>query len=739
MTKKRSTKRALLLSALSLLMCVSMLIGSTFAWFTDSVTSAGNKIVSGSLKVDLEMYNKETKTWKSIKEHNDPIFTYEYWEPGYVDAKLLKVENEGNLALKWKAAFVSDVQLGILADVIDVFVKPGATEAEFESLSREDLATWTNAGTVREFLGGIEASTYGTLTPKGTAGATANLGIALKMRETAGNEYQEQTIGFFDIKILATQYTYEKDSFDDQYDANLNPIEDDEVMVEENGIQYVYTPEGENYLYLVTEDYTADTVVIPEGVTNIGNYAFAYNNNVKTVVLPSTIKSLGRGFDSSNVEKVVLNEGLEKIDSRAFKATPNLQEVVISSTVTEIADNAFQKSGLKSIIIPANVETIGETAFGSSLIETVTFEGNTAIQGYAFRGCAALRTVYLKGDDVTFVPSTLNGRNSCWFCNGESNNPNTSNITFYVENATVAERVKVAMGAEANNTPVYINEKIYVPVKNLAEFQKALDNAVNNTTICLTADINGDVTFTQKNDVTLVLDGNGKKMDGTVNIIARADTTNAATLTIKNFNFETTTDRSFIHSVETNRYPNNVTIANCTFKGTGANGDVVAVTVKSANNLVIKDCKADNVHSLLQNTSGWNLTVKKCEITNSGRGMSLGTVQGARIENVKIDASAEKYGIRMDAGYNNNAVITDCNVKAFIPVVVRKASVNSNVTFNGANTMTALNTDGIWCAIGTSEYEANGVMPTAATASVTVTLNDAGLNASGIYGATAIN
>ena len=41
MTKTKSTKRALLLSALSLLMCVSMLIGSTFAWFTDSVTSSG--------------------------------------------------------------------------------------------------------------------------------------------------------------------------------------------------------------------------------------------------------------------------------------------------------------------------------------------------------------------------------------------------------------------------------------------------------------------------------------------------------------------------------------------------------------------------------------------------------------------------------------------------------------------------------------------------------------------------
>ena len=152
----------------------------------------------------------------------------------------------------------------------------------------------------------------------------------------------------------------------------------------------------------------------------------------------------------------MLNEGLEVIDSRAFRSTPNLKEVVIPSTVKVIADSAFQKSGIKEIVIPANVETIGEACFVSSKIETVTFEGNTAIQGYAFRGCPNLRTVNMNGDDVTMVPSTLNGRNSTWFCNGESNNPNTSNITFNVVNETVKERVLTAMGAERNNTTVIV-------------------------------------------------------------------------------------------------------------------------------------------------------------------------------------------------------------------------------------------------------------------------------------------
>lgn len=204
-------------------------------------------------------------------------------------------------------------------------------------------------------------------------------------------------------------------------------------------------------------DYT-----VPDGVVKLGNYSMTYNTSIQNVTLPASVRDLGRGFESNTtIKKVTLNEGLESISPRAFKATTALEEVEIPSTVKVIKDNAFQKSGIKEITIPATVETIGETAFGASEIEKVTIEGNTSIQGYAFRGCPNLREVYLKGDDVTFIPSTLNGRNSMWFCNGESNNPNTSNITFYVVNETVAARVKTAMGAEAGNTLVYVDGVLY--------------------------------------------------------------------------------------------------------------------------------------------------------------------------------------------------------------------------------------------------------------------------------------
>ncbi len=209
---KRGTKQALVMSALSLLLCAAMLIGTTFAWFTDSVTSTGNKIQSGTLKVDLELLDKETG-WKSVKADNDPIFDYQKWEPGYTDVKILKVENEGTLALKWKAKFIAEKELSALANVIDVYVNPSQTELSYPA--DRDLTDYVKVGTVAEFVNTIEITTTGTLDEHGVA----YLGIALKMRESAGNEYQGLDLGgAIDIMILATQNTVEEDSFDEMYD-----------------------------------------------------------------------------------------------------------------------------------------------------------------------------------------------------------------------------------------------------------------------------------------------------------------------------------------------------------------------------------------------------------------------------------------------------------------------------------------------------------------------------------------
>ncbi len=268
MKKMKSTKRALLISALSLLLCVSMLIGSTFAWFTDSVTSAGNKIQSGTLEVDLELLDKASGEWASLKKSEDPIFTYNKWEPGFIDAKVLKVENEGDLALQWKAKFVSAEEPGILADVIDVYVCEGAETYP----AGRDLAGYTRRGTLREYLNTLEETSYGTLTPMGTAGAISYFGIALKMQESAGNDYQDKTIGEFDIQIVATQVTYEEDSFDDQYDKDATyPTTKKEVATAEDFTKACAILGAGDTINLVSDITLSEAVTLPAGIILNGN------------------------------------------------------------------------------------------------------------------------------------------------------------------------------------------------------------------------------------------------------------------------------------------------------------------------------------------------------------------------------------------------------------------------------------------------------------------------------------
>ena len=105
MTNMKSTKKALITSALCLLLCVSMLVGATFAWFTDSVSSAKNQIVAGNLDVELEyakVVNGTMTDWASVSGAANIFDPDALWEPGRVEVVYLKVSNLGTLALKYQ-------------------------------------------------------------------------------------------------------------------------------------------------------------------------------------------------------------------------------------------------------------------------------------------------------------------------------------------------------------------------------------------------------------------------------------------------------------------------------------------------------------------------------------------------------------------------------------------------------------------------------------------------------------
>ena len=220
MTKTKSTKRALLLSALSLLMCVSMLVGSTFAWFTDSATSANNKIVAGTLDVELYMY--DGTEYKNISETSKPIFgegsiaqnnnAETLWEPGKTQVAYLMIKNNGNLALNYTVGLNVQNVSKDLYEVMQYAITPDAKDGT-------DVTAWdtTNAQSVVLGTQTVSGTTPVTMAP----GAEHYFALSIHMDEFAGNEYQGGAVNF-DLTVLANQAPVESDSFNNQYDANAN-------------------------------------------------------------------------------------------------------------------------------------------------------------------------------------------------------------------------------------------------------------------------------------------------------------------------------------------------------------------------------------------------------------------------------------------------------------------------------------------------------------------------------------
>ncbi len=200
MTKK-NTKRALITTIVVLLLCVTMLVGSTLAWFTDSANTGVNTIQAGTLDVALEQeidgewVNVENQTLEfEDKDTND------LWEPGVV-YKLgkFRVANNGSLALKFNVLFSATTMTKGIENVLEV------------------LVGGNSAGTLADLIADPEGLAHGNLAGLATSD---ELELALRMMTSAGNEYQGAQIDGMFITVLATQDTVEYDSNGNQYDKD---------------------------------------------------------------------------------------------------------------------------------------------------------------------------------------------------------------------------------------------------------------------------------------------------------------------------------------------------------------------------------------------------------------------------------------------------------------------------------------------------------------------------------------
>ncbi|MBQ9099292.1 MAG: hypothetical protein IJY50_07680, partial [Clostridia bacterium] len=263
------TKRSLIFSIVSLILCLVMLTGSTFAWFTDSITSGKNVIVAGNLDVELEYLNADGK-WESVEGKTDLFDQNALWEPGHTETVYLRVVNLGSLALKYKLGLNIADEIGSM-NVLDKefklsdFIRFGAVN--------DVEAPYADRAAARD------AVKEATLIREGfTTANSINAGdpaqyvvLVVYMPETVGNEANYKTgcavpkieLG---VTLVATQMTDESDSFGNTYDekAEFPEMKEFDVVVDvpvENGVTTQQTTaNGEGY-----------SVIVPAGVKTENN------------------------------------------------------------------------------------------------------------------------------------------------------------------------------------------------------------------------------------------------------------------------------------------------------------------------------------------------------------------------------------------------------------------------------------------------------------------------------------
>ena len=231
MTNSKSTKRALIFSALAILMCAAMLIGTTFAWFTDTAFTAVNKIQAGNLNIELE-YSKDFIEWKKVNDTTKVFEDSTLWEPGRTEVVYLRVKNAGTLALKYTLGIYNlynSTGKNVLGNKYSLsdYVKLGAAEADAAYADRAAAisAVQDSAKTLNSIGDtGVVGADLATNTSKVYA-------MVLYMPTEVGNEanpknndpYWAAKVSF-GISVSATQAMSESDSFDNTYDKDAATI-----------------------------------------------------------------------------------------------------------------------------------------------------------------------------------------------------------------------------------------------------------------------------------------------------------------------------------------------------------------------------------------------------------------------------------------------------------------------------------------------------------------------------------
>ncbi len=359
MAKKNASKKALLMSALSILLCLSMLVGSTFAWFTDTASTGVNTIVAGNLDIALYEGEQTVADGKVTKvEYKDEVTTATklfddkaLWEPGHTEVAYLKVENKGSLALKYQ------LKINVVNEVVGTSVL--GNEIKLSEILKYDVIEQDTAplyATRDDARTAAAAEAKGlateTITGNMAAGAPAKyLAIVVYMPTDADNKANHKTgttppsiqLG---VNLVATQVENEKDSFDENYDKGALYPPMPEMLDLTQNVQTTVPANSTPANPVVVENQTAGVkATIPAAnYQNAGNAEMTYDTDVSVKIIDSSADSTTYDIDvtitDSNDQPVTLTAPVT-VEIDLVPGLKNVKVVHGGTGMTEVKDNAF--------------------------------------------------------------------------------------------------------------------------------------------------------------------------------------------------------------------------------------------------------------------------------------------------------------------------------------------------------------------------------------------------------------
>ena len=430
MNNRKQTKRALLTSVMALVMCVVMLVGTTFAWFTDTASTSVNTIKAGNL--DVQMQVEENGKWVDAKEipltwvkHENGNGQELLWEPGAsYDLRTFKIANNGNLNLKYKVVISGATGYTKLLDVIDFSGKIVGVDNSVTNLSSVSMNSTTPVILDRVLAVG-EADT---ITLNGT------------MQTSANNDYMGKEVNDITIAVYATQATGEYDSTTDQYDKNAQYPEVSYAMVSTQGElnDALINPtdaNGNPTKDVAVEMPANSTFTLDNGIANDQQSAIVQNRRNVTFI--------GDGSQTVDVVTKAVNaaEGNEMNYQRGSSFA--FQNVTVQGGTTSYGGIVCNELTFEDCTIKGKL-----TLFGKATFINCTFENDMADQ-YSIWTWG--------GTDVTFEGCTFNtnGKAILLYGGATASNPTNlvvNNCIFNDRNNGTAGKAAIEIGNDYNAT-----------------------------------------------------------------------------------------------------------------------------------------------------------------------------------------------------------------------------------------------------------------------------------------------